>query len=279
MNTICSFFKRIFDFIIKLVKNQSQSSPNSWWSQLIRRLTTLSYILLVLLILTGLIPIFRVKPDDVIPAFKIWFSVTFFASIIYFILRGIELSIRDSEIEEERRNAHHLRELQWEEINKAQKRESIERGIRIANACTELINSPKFDQTSKEEARLLLIQIFQDEEAVDNFIKYSNLSKFSTESLGQAKDDSVVLSAGEDLITVQDIRKIESAIGSRFSLFLSTLKDWSRINKNGVKALTPTETRMAKTKLIDILEIKFKKTKKLSGNFKEHFKQAFTGRM
>lgn len=274
------FVKQAFDFISNnKKKQQTQPSYSSRVNRLVFGATIFFYIALMLLLLTGIVPIFRVEPDKILQATRNWISITFVVLVVYIVFRFWELTIRNAELEEDRKSAHHIRELQWQEIKNAQKREAIERGFRISDSCIKLLNSLEFKNASKEQAKLLLLQIFQDEEAVDNFIKYSNLSKFSTESLGQAKDDSVVLSAGEDLITVQDIRKIESAIGSRFSLFLSTLKDWSRINKNGVKALTPTETRMAKTKLIDILEIKFKKTKKLSGNFKEHFKQAFTGRM
>lgn len=274
------FYRKIFDFIFKKIKKQTTKSPTFvLLSRLIRGLNIASHIGVVLLILAGVIPLFRVNQDALLPAIQHWFSITFFAIIIHYFIKGFELGIHDSEVEEDRRNAQHLRELQWQTLKNSQKKDAIERGIRIANACTELLNSPKFDHATKEEARFLLIEIFQDEEAVDNFIKFSHLSKFKADSLGQAKDEGIVITAGDNRITVQDIRRIESIIGNRFSLSLSALKDWSQNYKNGINTLDQRQKSIARSDLIKSLETKFKGTARLSSNFKDAFERVFLARL
>lgn len=270
------FLSKFSDSVTKLRKKQaSQPSYDLLGKRVVRGLTLVAHIGLMLLLLTGIVPIFRVEPDAILQATRNWFSISFVVLTIYLVLKFLELSIRNSELEEDRENSRHIRELQWQEIKTSQKRDAIERGFRIADSCNKLLSSLEFDKASKEEARLLLLQIFQDEEAVDSFIKYSKLNKFSDNSLGQAKDEGIVLSVGEDAITVQDIRKIEAAFDNRFGLFLSTLKEWSHIHKGGIKELDKQKKDVARSDLTNILELKFKGTSKLSENFKESFDKIF----
>ena len=140
------------------------------------------------------------------------------------MLKALELAQRSSEIEEQKEMDRHIREIQWEEVKKSQRLEIEERGIRIATACKELLESPRFERASPENARLMLIQIFRDEAAVDEFIKYSSLAKFRSNGAGHAKEDYVVLSSKDDAITVQDIRSIYAACGKRFITSLFVLK-------------------------------------------------------
>lgn len=272
--------RKIFDFIRNLCKKQKTSTTSfRLWSQLIRGFTTCSFIIAVLLIMVGLIPVFRASPDNIHEPLQLWFSITFVSIFIYFILKGLELSILHSEKEEDRLNAQHLRDLQWQSIKKSQEIDAIERGIRITEQCTNLLNSPKLNNCSAEEARRLLFEIFLDEVAVDNFIKHSNLSLFSNKRLGQARDEGVVLSVGDSVITVQDIRKIDVAVGFRFGLLLSALKDWSQNYTTGVRTLDQTTQGIARSDLLNTLESKFKKKSNISGRFRDAFSLVFIGRM
>lgn len=280
-----SSLRKIFDFIRSYYQkeiNNTPPVPSLWryfFQKLIDSMPAIGAITIFAILLLGLIPVLNETKEQLPISVRTWAAITVVVLFFYLLLKSLKLAQRSTEIEEQKKAAQHIRDIQWEEIKKSQKRDNIESGLRIASACTELLNSPKFDRASKAEARLMLVQIFRDEEVVDEFIKFSALSKFTTDSLGQAKDDSVVLSAGEDLITVQDIRRIEAAIGNRFSFSLSALKIWSQTYKSGINTLDHPLKSKARSDLINIVEAKFKGEAKLSNNFKESFERVFIARL
>lgn len=238
-----------------------------------------SALALIIFVVVGLIPILIEHKEQLSLSFRIWAAITICAFIFSLLMKGVEIAQRSVEIEEQKRVSQHMRDLQWKEIEKAQKRDTIESGIRIANACTELLQLNEFKDASPERARMMLIQIFRDEEVVDEFLKFADLRKFRVEKLGQAKDDAVVLSTPDGSITAQDIRLIEASIGNRFGKFLSALKKWTEKYPKGLKDKSRNEVQEIRDELISELEKSFKADTKLSQNYKESFDKVFFSRL
>lgn len=278
------FLSKIFNSIGLKIEKQVQNTipvPSLWryfLQKVIGTIPSLSVLALTILILVGLIPMLIEHKDHLPSSFLLWAAITILAVIFSLLMKGIEISQRALEVEEQKKEAQHIRDIQWKEIEKAQKRDTIESGIRIANACTELLKSKEFEDASTDRARLMLIQIFRDEEVVDEFLKFADLSKFREEKLGQAKDDYVVLSTQDDPITARDVRHIEAAIGIRFGKFLLALKRWTKTYPKGLNDENIQSVEFARDEIITELEKSFKGTN-LSQNYKDHFRHIFFGNL
>lgn len=270
--------------IYSYFKKQAQDTtpePSLWryfFQKLINAMPSIGALTIFVLLLLGLIPVLTESKENLPNSAALWASVTIVVLFFYSLLKAFELAQRSTEIEEQKKMDRHIREIQWEEVKKNQRLEIEERGIRIATACKELLESPRFERASPEDARLMLIQIFRDDAAVDEFIKYSSLAKFRSNGVGHAKEDYVVLSSKDDAITVQDIRSIYAAFGKRFITSLFVLKKWADVYPKGQENLTDECKRIAREKMVNLIIETFKGVEPISGNFTKHFDHVFLGK-